>query len=299
MPELLSHLETFAQAAELCSFTKAAKALGLTQAAVSQRIGALEKEVGQSLFQRQSGRVLLSDAGRLLYGFAQKIMALHQEARQTLMGEKKGIVGELRLAASSVPGEHLLPKFLMAFRERFPGIQVKATVLDSLAAIKLVEQGEVELGLVGRMNDSPNLEFRGLAGDEMVLVVGPKTGWVRGKKVDMMALSAIPLIVREKGSGSRWCLEQMLEINGVNLSDMDVVLELSSNEAIKEAVLEGLGGSFMSMHVVNKEIRSRRLRPIAIEGFTLARTLFLAWDRRRVLAIPAQHFQQFLGEVSK
>ena len=129
-------------------------------------------------------------------------------------------------------------------------------------------------------------------------MVAPKTPWVRGKRTDLLGVTGVPLIVREKGSGSRWCLEQMLELNGLNLSDMDVVLELSSNEAIKEAVLEGLGGSIMSTLVVHKEVRARRLRAVAIDGLVLVRTLYLAWDRRRVLPIPAQHFLQFVVDTS-
>jgi DNA-binding transcriptional LysR family regulator len=296
--EPLPNLETFARAAELCSFTKAARALGLTQAAVSQRIGALEKEVRQALFERQGGRVLLSDAGRRLYAFAQQILALHDEARQTLAGEKRAISGELTLAASSVPGEHLLPRLLTAFRERFPGIQVKASVLDSQAVLKLLEQGEAELGLVGRKSDSPHLEFRPIAGDQMTLIVAPKSSWVHGKTVPLTKLRNVPLIIREKGSGSRSCLEQTLEHSGLSLADLQVVLELSSNEAIKEAVLEGLGGSILSEHVVRKELHSRQLRAVTIEGLSLERSFYLAWDRRRVLAIPAQHFQQFVLETS-
>jgi len=158
----------------------------------------------------------------------------------------------------------------------------------------LLEHGDAELGLVGRKSDSPHLEFRPLAGDEMTLVVAPKTTWVRGKTIPLDELVKVPLIVREKGSGSRWCLEQTLEQSGLNLADLQVVLELSSNEAIKEAVLEGLGGSILSRRVVHKELRSRLLRGVAIEGLTLERHLYLAWDRRRVLPFPAQHFLQFV-----
>src|SRR5437899_7083151 len=111
----LPHLETFARAAELSSFTGAARDLGLTQAAVSQRIQALEQSLGVPLFARQSGHVMLTDAGRRLYEYAQRILALHRAAIDEITGQPTPLTGALSLAASSVPGEQLLPDLLAAF----------------------------------------------------------------------------------------------------------------------------------------------------------------------------------------
>src|SRR5690242_167414 len=105
---VLPHLETFAKAAELSSFTAAARALGVSQAAVSQRVQTLEKELSTSLFQREGGRILLTEAGQSLYSYAQRILALHQEARQKTSGKKGPLHAELTVAASSIPGEHML-----------------------------------------------------------------------------------------------------------------------------------------------------------------------------------------------
>jgi DNA-binding transcriptional LysR family regulator len=124
----LPHLETFCKAAELSSFTAAAQALHLTQAAVSQRIAALEKALGKPVFQRQRGRVALSPAGRTVYDYAQRILDLHRELRGRIAGQKAAVTGELLLAASSVPGEHLLPALLADFRIAYPKIQVRATI---------------------------------------------------------------------------------------------------------------------------------------------------------------------------
>ena len=120
---LLPNLETFAKAAELANFTATARALGLTQAAVSQRVHALEKAVGSALFHRQGGRVFLTEAGQRLFPYAQRILALHQEARDAVTGQKTPLAGELSLAASSVPGEYLLPAALAAFGKKYPHIQ--------------------------------------------------------------------------------------------------------------------------------------------------------------------------------
>src|SRR6516162_1757028 len=153
----LPHLETFVKAAELSSFTAAARVLGLTQAAVSQRIQALEGALDVSLFQRRAGRVALTEAGQRLYTYAERILALHREAIQEIAGHKSPLTGELSLAASSIPGEHLLPELLATFGARYPHVQVRATVTDSQSVLRQVEYGEANLGLVGGKMDNPDL----------------------------------------------------------------------------------------------------------------------------------------------
>src|SRR5947209_11544142 len=180
--EQLPHLETFVQAAESNSFTAAARALGLTQAAVSQRIQALEQALGVPLFSRQGGRVVLTEAGHRLYPLAQRILALHQEARAAVTGHPTPLTGELLLAASSVPGEHLLPGLLSVFRGRHPHVQVRATVSDTRQVLRQVEQGEAEVGLVGGKADNPNLEYRCFASDRLALVVPAGHPWVGRKR---------------------------------------------------------------------------------------------------------------------
>jgi DNA-binding transcriptional LysR family regulator len=297
-PGQLPHLETFARAAELSSFTAAARALGLTQAAVSQRIAALEGELGVALFSRQAGRVQLTDAGRRLHCFSQRIFDLHRQAREEITGQKQPLVGELDLAASSVPGEHLLPQLLSVFGQRHPHVQVRATVADSQAVLDLIEQGRAHLGLVGRKGDSPHLDYRCLGCDTLALIVPAGHPWRRRKRVSVEELGSQPLILREVGSGSRWCLEQALAGANKSLRDLRVALELGSNEAIKEAVLRGLGVAVLSTHVVQKEVRTRQLHALQVTGLPLEREMFVVWDRRRVLPIPARLFLDLLEPCS-
>lgn len=292
--EQLPHLETFAAAAELSSFTAAAQHLGLTQAAVSQRIQALEKSLAAPLFQRQGGRVLLTEAGQQLYAYAQQILGLHQEARQAITGQKAPVKGELTLAASSVPGEHLLPNLLAALQQKHPHIQVRMTVTDTKAVLEQVEHGQANLGFVGGKTDSPHLQYRCFACDTLVLVVPGTHPWARKKRLSLAQLLAQPLILRESGSGSRWCFEHALAQAGKSLHDLHITLEVGSNEAIKEAVQRGLGLAILSKHVVEKEIRAGRLHGLDVTGLPLLRDIFVVWDRRRVLSIPARLFLDLL-----
>ena len=292
--EPLPHLPTFSKAAELSSFTGAAKALGLTQAAVSQRIQALEATLGTPLFLRRGGRVLPTEAGRKLYDYAQRILDLHRQARREVTGHEPEVVGELLLAASTIPGEHLLPSLLSSFCQRYPNIKVKAVAGDSTSVMAQVERGEASLGLVGRKADGPNLESRFLASDRMVLVVPPGHAWSGRKRVSVKQLCGYPLILREVGSGLRHCFEVSLGRAGISPSDLRVALELGSNEAIKRAVLRGVGVAVLSVYAVQEELRAGRLIALKVGGLHCDREMYVVRDLRRVLPPPARIFLAFL-----
>jgi DNA-binding transcriptional LysR family regulator len=290
----LPYLETFARAAETSSFTGAAKALRLTQAAVSQRIQVLEKTLGTSLFQRRGGRVLLTEAGRKLYAYAQQILDLHRKARQDVTGHETPVAAELCLAASSIPGEHLLPALLSIFSQKHPHVHVRASVSDSMEVMARVERGEASLGLVGRKAENSHLEFRFLASDRMVLAVPPNHVLARRKRVSVRQLADHALVLRESGSGLRHCFEKSLERAGRSLADLRVVLELGSNEAIKEAVLRGVGVAVLSIYAVQKELQTGKLHALAVSGLHCDRDMFIVRDKRRVLSLSARLFLAFL-----
>jgi DNA-binding transcriptional LysR family regulator len=293
-PESLPHLETFAKAAELSSFTAAAEALALTQAAVSQRIRSLEQLLGVALFRREGGHVFLTEAGQRLHSYAQRILLLHQEARQQVTGRKPAVAGNLALAASSIPGEHLLPDLLAVFRRQHPHIKLRVAASDSQGVVEQVLGGQVQLGLVGGKSDDPNLEYRCFACDTLSLVVPAGHPWCRRKRVTLDQFCAQPMILREAGSGSRWCLEQALARAGKSIRDLQIALELGSNDTIKEAVSRGMGLAVLSTHAVAKEIKSKKLHALQVSGLPLLREMFVVWDRRRALSIPARLFLDLL-----
>ena len=142
-------LESFAIAAELQSFTRAADSLGVTQAAVSQHIAALEKELKVSLFERTGRAVVLTDAGKTLYSYARRILDLAKAAQDEITQTAKVVHGTLKLGASSVPSEWLLPELLVEFRKLYPTIRESVIVSDSSDTIEAVESGSIEIGLVG------------------------------------------------------------------------------------------------------------------------------------------------------
>jgi DNA-binding transcriptional LysR family regulator len=163
-----------------------------------------------------------------------------------------------------------------------------------MEVIRQVERGQVQLGLVGRQSDSPHLEFRYLASDQMILVVPAKHPWARRKEVTLEQLCKQPLILRESGSGLRHGFERELERLGKSVRDLQIALELGSNEAIKKAVLQGAGLAILSSYSVKRELKSKQLRALRVTSVSWSREMFVTWDRRRVLPGPAQLFRIFL-----
>jgi DNA-binding transcriptional LysR family regulator len=293
-PAELPHLATFVRAAEQASFTVAALELKITQAAVSQRIAILEKELRVSLFDRRAGKIALTEAGQRLYAYARRILDLHQEARRDLCGFHPSVSGDLPIAASSIPGECFLPALLSAFHTQHPQVHVRATVSDSGSVIKDVEKGKASLGLVGQKAEKSNLETRRIGRDSLLLIVPSGHPWAARRTIALADLAREPLIIREEGSGSRAALEKNLERAGTSLADLNVSIELGSNAAIKDAVKRGLGVAFLSRFAVQRELDATELHALAVRDIRLTRDFYIVYHRRRPLSGAANAFLHFL-----
>jgi DNA-binding transcriptional LysR family regulator len=291
----LPHLATFAVVAERGAFTAAATELGVTQAAVSQRIALLEKELHISLFDRRAGRISLTEAGQRLYQYARQILDLHGQARMEIGDFRPAVSGDLPIAASSVPGECFLPALLSDFHAKHPQVHVRATVSDSGSVLTEVEKGKASLGLVGQKSERADLESRPIGGDALVLIVPPGHPWATRRAVSLAALAGEPLIIREVGSGSRCTLEKSLQQAGSSLAGLSVSLELGSNAGIKDAVKRGLGVAFLSRYCVQRELAAKELRAVRVGKLDLARQFYVVYHRRRPLSPPASVFLHFLA----
>ncbi len=237
----------------------------------------------------------MTEAGHKLHAYVLQILDLHRAARRESAGHEPEVVGEQVIAASSVPGEYLLPALLSAFGKKHPHIRVKAAVTDSATVLRQVDRGEVSFGLIGRKADGPHLEFRYLTSDRMVLVAPTGHALVnRKKKVTVDQLATHPLVLQGSGSGLRHCFEKSLAKAGRSLGELRVALELGSNEAIMDAVLRGMGVAVLSLYVVGKELKSGGLHALEIEDVHCDREMFVVLDRRRMMPLPARLFLLFL-----
>ena len=290
----MRHLQTFVIATEQQSFTRAAEMLGLTQAAVSQHVAALEKELRTSLFDRGPRSVTLSDTGRRVYEYARQILELVDEIHREAGQQTSVVSGTIKIACSTVPSEWLLPELLVRFRKLYPEVQESVSVSDSAAAIQAVESGAAEVGLVGELPRAANLCAKSIAQDELTLVVAPDHEFADNKSIKPHDLRGQPLIVREAGSGSRRCVERALSKAGLLTTDLRFSMEVNSNDAIRAAVERGVGISFLSTRTIAREIQDKRLIPVDIEGVRAVRDLYLITDPQRLPTRVVRALLEFL-----
>ena len=289
----LRHLRTFVAAAEQQSFTRAAEVLELTQAAVSQQIAALEKELDADLFKRRGRGVSLTESGQQLHEYARQILDLVEEAFVQVGKSQQPVSGQLRIAASTAPSEWLVPELLADFRARYPKVRESLTVSDSSMATESVEAGEADVGFVGELPRSSTLDAKAIAEDHLVLVVAADHPFAGKGTTSLKQLRGEALIVREPGSGTRRCLEQALGEHGLSPADMSIAMEVNSNDAIRAAVERGVGVAFLSQRDKRHDFG---LASITVRGFHPRRQLYVISDPRRVLSTPARLFLSFVKQ---
>ncbi len=294
----LRRLEVFAKVAELGSFSRAAEALFLTQPTVSEHVRALEEDVGVPLLDRLGRGARPTPAGRLLLDYAQRILALGREARQALDRFQGRMSGRLVVGGSTIPGEYVLPGLVGQFKAKYPEISITLLISDSREVTEWVAEGRVELGVVGAPPSVRSLESRVLMPDELVVVVAADHPWAARSSVRLADLQGEPLILRERGSGSREALERALHEVGVDLATLRVVGEMGSTQAIKQAVRAGVGVSLISRRAVCDECRARLLSCVTVQDLTIARSFYLVTHRERTRSPLAQAFLEFVESQS-
>ena len=290
----LRRLEIFLKVAELGSFSRAADALFLTQPTVSEHVRALEDELGVQLLDRLGRGTTPTKAGTLLLGYARRLLALSREARQAIEQFQGRVSGELVLGGSNIPGEYVLPALIGAFRLKYPDVSLSLRIGASRDVQEWVEQGHVEIGVVGAVPSSRALESRPLMADDLVLAVPPDHPWVSRKTVSVDDVKSEPLILRERGSGSRETLESGLKELGTGLEAFHIVGEIASTQAVKQAIRAGLGVSFVSRLAVEDECRARVLACVKVRDLNVTRAFHVVTHRDRSRSPLAQAFLAFV-----
>jgi DNA-binding transcriptional LysR family regulator len=290
----LRRLEIFAKVAELGSFSRAAEALFLTQPTVSEHVRALEDELGVQLLDRLGRGAQPTPAGRLLLDYAARMLALGRAARQAIDRYQGRVSGVLVVGGSTIPGEYVLPALVGAFRSKRPEVSVSLLIGDSRDVSRWVEEGRVEVGVTGARPSARSLHAEALMSDELVIVAPAEHPWADKKSVSLDDVRAEPLVVRERGSGSREALERALDEAGLDLGGFRVVGEMGSTQAIKQAIRAGVGVSIISRRAVEDECRARQLVALPIRDLKVERAFWLVTHRDRTRSPLAQAFVAFV-----
>lgn len=290
----LRRLEIFTKVAELGSFSRAAEALFLTQPTVSEHIRALEDELGVPLLDRLGRGTTPTRAGQLLLGYAKRMLALGREARQAMDQFQGRMLGELVIGGSTIPGEYVLPALVGRFKRKYPDISVCLLIGSSQQVSDWAEEGRVEVAVVGARPSARSLESRSLMSDELVVVVASDHPWAGLAAITVEDLRGEPMIVRERGSGSRKAVEDALGRVGLDLGCFRVVGEMGSTQAVKQGVSAGVGVSLISRRAVDEECRARLLAFLYLQGLAVSRDFYLLTHRERSRSPLAQAFLEFI-----
>ncbi len=256
MDILLVPLRTFHQVVSHQGVNKAARALGITQPAVTQQIRRLEQAVGLKLFHRNGRRLALTEAGQTLEAFAGRIFHLVDAARDALEGAAALQTGHLKIGASRTAGAYYVSDLLDRFKRRYPGVKVSLSVGNSQMILTGIVDFTLHAGLIAGRPDDPHLISRPLIRDRMLVVLPPDHRLARKSIVSIQDLRGSPLILREPGSTTRRLIEQAFQAHGLSAEPS---MELESNEAIKSAVADGLGVAIMAHAAVAQELAAGRL----------------------------------------
>ena len=261
----LEQLRIFIAVAEKQHVTRAASELNLTQSATSAAIAALEARYGIKLFDRVGRGIVLTQTGRDFLDEARQVVARAKAAAQVLndlAGLKRG---SLTLAASQTVANYWLPSRIGTFRKAHPGIDLQVTIANTEQVAQAVHRGDADLGFVEGEVDDPALAVRKMEGDSLAVVVGASHPWTAKTRIAPSLLTETCWILREPGSGTRSMFEAALRKFGLKLSDLDIRLELPSNEAVRAAVESGDCATAISNLVVVQSLAAGTLHRVKID----------------------------------
>lgn len=288
-------LEIFCRVVELEGFSKAATAVYLSQASVSERIASLENKIGTRLLDRLGRKVIPTAAGELLYKHATLILEMKDTARlemERFLGLKQG---DVTMGGSTIPGEYILPELIGRFNQKHPNIALKLTVADSSEIERRVLAGKLELGVIGSKSLHTSLICQQLWKDELVLAVPARHAWARRKTVSLPELRTVHFLLREEGSGTLKILAAFLRdvgLKGVN--ELKVSARFGSSTAVKEGIKSGLGVSILSARAIDMELKAGVLKKLKIKGLSMSRNFFLIRNKLRIASPACKAMIDFL-----
>jgi DNA-binding transcriptional LysR family regulator len=291
-------LKVFRTVAAEMSFRKAAEALHLSQPAVSQQIRSLEEETGVRLFDRGSGdghgsQIALTEAGRVLLGYAESAAGTMAEAQRALAALNEDVSGELRLGASTTVAQYVLPRILGSFLRQYPHVHLSVMSGNTERIAEAVAEREVALGIIEGPPMRRDVKTEPMVQDEMVLIAAPGHAWARAGSIAATELTKAPLLMRERGSGSRRVVERALKNAGIPLRSLRVTMELDSTEAIISGVEAELGVGFISRWAVGKPLRLGTIRTVQVKGLEILRDFSFIRQTGTELTGAAAAFQRF------
>ena len=293
----LKQLEAFVKVAETKNFSEAARRLYLTQPTVSAHVAALERELDVCLLRRNTKAVELTDAGRELYGYAEEMLRIERKIKEHF-GLREKEKRTLRIAASTISSQYLLPRIMVRYQEKYPGEQLQVMETDSAGVVEQIISRRADLGFAGTQLEEKRCAYLPFYRDELVVIAPGNERFCSrlGQEVTEW-ITKEPLILREVGSGTRREAERLLGQMGVDMDGLNIAASMENQETIKRSVRSGMGVAILSRLAAEDEISSGKLLafPLGREGGT--RNINLVYDRTRTVTPEAEKFIKTVKEL--
>ncbi|MFO8144007.1 MAG: selenium metabolism-associated LysR family transcriptional regulator [Dehalococcoidales bacterium] len=285
----LDYLKTYIYVIRSGNFSEVAKKLSISQPAVSFQIQKLERDLGVRLIERGKKKISITEAGKLLLQFAESVQMEQESLLAKVDRIRDQVSGELSAAASTIPGEFILPALLAEFTYLHPAVNARLTVSDSVNVINGVLDGNYEVGFCGISPNSEDLIATKISQDEIVLIVPLAHHFTGRSAISPNELSGESFIFREVTSGTQQNVQAMLLRAGVDSSQCVTHLVLGSTQAVISAVENGAGIAFVSNLAIKKSLDLGMVKEIPVNGLMPKRDFFLVYRRDR-------HFYKMLDE---
>ena len=290
MKPTLHQLRIFRTVAEHNSFTRAAEVLHLSQPAVSIQVKKLEGSVGLPLIEQIGKKIHLTEAGEAVYHCAQTVSDQIDDTTEHIDGLKGMKRGRLRISVATT-ASNFVTRMLAAFSDLYPDVAISLDVTNRESLLRQLEANEPDLVIMGKPPASADLRATAFMDNPLVVFAPPDHPITKRTKLTMPSLSAYTFVVREPGSGTRAAIERFFQAKDV---EINFVMEMTSNEAIKQAVQAGLGLGIASRHTLELELDTDRLVIVSVEGFPILRQWYLVQRSGRRLSPIAQLFEGFV-----
>ncbi len=293
----LQQLQAFRAVIKNGGFERATESLRLSQPAISIRVKELEKQLGADLFKRSGKRIELTDAGRIVAEYTDRVIIVLEEMNLTL-NELKGFKrGQLRCGATTTIAVHLLPKVLVQFKKKFPNVEIKVVVEKTAEIEKQNIADELDIGMVsGTMRNPSAFNIFHYLTDELVLIAPPDHPLAKRRRVSLKQIAKFPLILRDKGSLPRLIIDESFRAAGLSYNCMMVI---ETSEALKKAVAEGLGCSITPHCSIQLEKQTNTLAYARIAGSPMKREFRAITHKDRKLLGPVNPFLEILRAEAK
>jgi LysR family transcriptional regulator, low CO2-responsive transcriptional regulator len=286
-------LRVFTEVARNLSFVRAAEALHLTPPAVTMQVKELESAIELPLFDRQGRKVALTTAGEYFLVYAKRLLATLKDADDAMARFRKLETGLLSVGLVST-AKYFVPRLLAKFRIEHPGVDVRLQVGNNREElVSMLADGEVDLAIMGRPPREMACRAEPFAAHPHVFVAPPGHPILQSGHPPVSALAHYPMLVREPASGTRALMDRFFQDHRV---DARIAMEMPSNETIKQAVMAGMGLSFLSLHTIGLELRAGELELVPVENSPVIRTWNVVHLQSRVLSPSAEAFRYFILE---